>query len=178
MYDPEKMPLTAVLKEWLEAKEWEDEVEILNDGQSSRVSTSFSIEGQSHKCYLECEEARDSFEVYFYPPYSVPEARIKDAAVLLNRINCRLLQGRLVCSEGDLPGRIQFKNIVDVEGTELSVKQIGLMISTGLYAFEQFGGVMSAVALTKYPVDKIWQEFLDAEAEEEKKKENEGPKEL
>ena len=175
------MRLTAVLAAWLKEQEWKDEVEINEGRDFSRVATEIPIAEQDHRLYLECGEKEERFLVFFYSPLNVPASRIKDAAVLMNRINQRLPLGRVVTPDDGTPRPVQYKAVIDVEGSEFASEQITNMVASGISVFEDFGSVFGALAVTKQSADQIWDEFLKAEKEAEEQAEkasSEAPSEL
>ena len=174
----EDMPLTKSLKDWLTSKEWNDEIEIDEGRKASRVQTVVGIENQGHKLFLEVKEDTDRFSVYMYSPFNVSPAKMPEMARVLNRINISNALGRLACSDDDDANPVQFHSIVDVEGGALSVTQIDTMVSASIHAFERYGELLAAVALTKQSGNALWKSFLKEQAAASKVSEDAGPSEL
>jgi len=167
--DYHDMRLTGVLALWLKEQEWEDEVEIEDDRQFSRVRTHFDINDQAHRLFLECNERAERFFVYLYSPLKMPVSRIADTAIILNRINMRITLGRFACRDDGESQSVQFKSVIDVEGAEFATEQISNMASAAVEVFQHYGEVFTALALTKKLAKEIWDDFLNAEEEAEKR---------
>ena len=171
------MPLTEVVKEWMDSEDWKDEIEIKNGRKAARVVTNFSIHSQPHRVYLEVNEPLQFFEVYVYSVFHVPPARMPQITRVINRINYGLRTGRLACCDDEDANSVQFKCIIDVEGSRLGPSQVGRMLSAGIWTFEKYGPFLATIALTRVDENEAWVDFL----EEEKKQEEanaEGPAEL
>lgn len=180
MYDD--MPLTKVLKQWMDLEEWADEIEVNEFRNSSRVSTDFAINGQVYKAFIEVFELDERLSVYLYSPFLVPPPRAQEMARVVNRINMRLGLGRLGFDDDEDSNRIQFLATIDVEGGSLAVKQIGSMVGAAVGTFNPYGELLAAVALTKQSGDALWTSFLEeeaaAEAAQAKSEDESGPSEL
>jgi len=176
------MPLTAALKEWMDSEGWDDEIEVAEDRGFSRVATSFSINDQPHKTFLEVNEKIERFSVYIYSPVNVPPARMPEMVRILNRINMRIGLGRLGCHDDDDSNPVQFLARIDVEGGSLSPTQIETMVNAAVGTFNPYGQLLAAVALTKQSGDALWKSYLEdeaaAEAARAKAEDEAGPSEL
>jgi hypothetical protein len=168
------MPLTSVLKRWMDEMEWSDEIEVDEERRSARCSTQYSIVNQSHRLFLETDENKEWFSVFLYGPVNVPILRRSEVAEILNIINLCLGLGRLVFLLGDEPGPIQFLARVDVEGSELAPTQITNLLKAGLGTFETYGDLLAKVALTKLSVDELWSNFMEEEATKEAGEQQQG----
>jgi hypothetical protein len=123
----------------------------------NRPST-VDINNQVHRLFLDVNEEAEQFFVYLYGPITVPPARMQDTLRILNRVNTRLTLGRFVCLEETTA--IQYMASIDVEGSWLSVEQIGIMVDAASSTFGFYGEVLAAVALTKQSADALWNDFL------------------
>lgn len=177
-YEFHDMPLTQVMKKWMDSEGWDDEIELDESHTRSRVVTSFGVEGQSYRTFLEVSEKDETFFVYMYSPFSCPPARMGDMARILNRINMRLRLGRLGCHDDDDANPVQFKACVDVEGGTLAGGQIDTLLGSASASFRQYGQLIASVALTKFPEGDLWKSFLEDEAKQEADDEGSGPSEL
>ncbi len=157
------MRITTRLQEWLRNEEWEDDIEVDEGRKNSRVSTNITVNGQAHSLYLEVDEELDIFNLYMYGIASVPSSRTSETTIILNRINSRLILGRLTCAGDDETNPIQYKSAIDVEESDLSPKQVTNMLDCATHAFDEYGFILSQVALTKQSGDEIWSAFLAEE---------------
>jgi len=173
------MPLTAVLQQWLDAEEWQDEIEIDDDRKNSSLVTKFVINDQAHRLFLEAHEETKTFCVYLYSPFNVPPARIADMVRILNRINFSYAKaGRLACNDDKESNPVQFQRVIVVEGSSLVPKQIGVMASEAVDVFNVFGELLAAIALTKQPVEDLWSNHIEEMQKEEEAEQVQSPTEL
>ena len=157
------MRITTRLQEWLRNQEWEDDIEVDEGHKNSLVSTNIVVNGQGHRLYLEVDEELEIFKLFMYGIASVPISRTSETAIILNKINSRLNLGRLTCTGDDETNPIQYKSAIDVEESDLSPKQITNMLDCATLVFDEFGFILSQVALTKQSGDEIWLTFLEEE---------------
>ena len=59
------MKLADKVQDWLNKLEWEDKVVLDEENQSSSLNFTYSIKDQSFKVWVETDEERDFFKVYF-----------------------------------------------------------------------------------------------------------------
>lgn len=162
------MPITKVLKEWMVAKEWDDEIELSDNRRAARVLTSYDINNQSHRFFIDVDEDDQWFSVFMYSSFNVPITRITEMARTLNKINYAIqIVGRVACPDEDEPGPIQFRWTADLSNGSISKEQINYMVETPVGFFNFFGEVLASISLTKAPAEKLMAEFW-----EEKQKEN------
>lgn len=171
------MPLTSVLAKWMCAESWEDEIELSDERDFARVIAQIDVNNQGYRVFLEARETAERFYVFLYAPFSIPASREPDACIIINRVNQRLGLGRLVWLED---GRIQFRDAIDVEGSQLTAEQIGTMLGASCGTYRQYADLLCAVAFTKQPAEALWKQFI--EEEEARKQQNQdsedGPAEL
>lgn len=176
------MPLTKAVKAWMDSEGWDDDIQVGEDRSTSRVATSFEINDQPYRMFLEANEKDERFSVYLYSPFHVPPARMPEMSRLLNRINTRLGLGRLACHDDDESNPVQFLAVCDVEGGSLSAGQVGTMIAAAVATFRPYGELLAAAVFTKQQVDALWEEYLEdrekKEAEKVKQKKASVPPEL
>ena len=157
--DLTNMPITTVLRDWMISEDWKDEMEISEDGNNATVSTVFVINDQDHRLYLETDEKTDEFAIFLYSPFNIPAARRSEIFDIINRVHGKLRLGRFWCPTGDTARELQFKVVIDVEGSSISTKQIGVMLGSALQAFRQYGAVFARVAMTNEPAETAWNDF-------------------
>jgi len=177
--DLEGMPLAAVVQAWMDAEEWEDDLQISEDRSTSRVATQFGVDGQAYNLFIDTSEGDNVVEVYLYSPYKVPPARMEAVSRVLNRIHTRLNFGRLCCADDEDSNSVVFTDKVYVGDSKLSEAQITNMIRAATGTFASWGSLLAAVAMTKLPVEQLWKEHLaEMKAAREAAKAEEGPSEL
>jgi|GEM_PF-1535502 len=176
--DLKGMPLSAVVQAFMDQKGWEDEIEITEDRTHSTVETTIGINDQAHNLFIEVEEPAQRVHVYLYSPYKLPPRRVDAMVKILNRINNQLQLGRLTCNDGDDASPIQFMCGIDVEGGTLAAAQVDMMYGYGANAFQTWGELLAAVALTKRPAEELWSECLAEQEAAASAEEEEGPSEL
>lgn len=154
------MPITTVLRNWMISEDWQDKIEISEDGNNATVSTVFVINDQDHRLFLETNEKSDELSVFLYSPFNIPAARRLAIVDIINRVHGRLRLGRFWCPTGEKPRELQFKVVIDVEGSSLSTEQVGIMLESAIHAFRQYGPVFARIALTSEVADSAWNDFL------------------
>jgi hypothetical protein len=65
------MKLAEKVQEWLSHLQWNDELTLDEENQTSSVSFYYSIKNQSFKVWVETDEKRDVLEIYFYAPFNL-----------------------------------------------------------------------------------------------------------
>lgn len=175
--DFQNMPITKVVKAWMDSKEWDDEIEISDDRTSSTVATRFSINDQGYPLYLETREKAEIFAVYLYTPFKVPVPRIRDMAVIVNRINDAIGLGRLSVADKGEAAEVRYIGKIDVEGGTLAPQQVGTLVDASVNIMSQHAELLAAVALTKQPIDQLWTSFLE-DMEKKEAEDESGPTEL
>lgn len=166
------MRLADKVQEWLDAKEWEDEIRKDEDEQTSVMSTLFEIHEQTFNLYVETDEKRDWIKLFFYAPVKVKENKRSECAELFNFISSRFSIGSLHFTDD---GRIRFRHIVDFENTEPSVQAINNMLNSATAIFEEWFEAISSVALTKMTAQQV---IDDLEKSQEEEKDEEVPEEI
>jgi len=161
-------PITEIVKAWLDENDWTYDLDITDDESSSRIKASVQIASQDFVVCIDVDEDDEQVEVLFFTPFNVPVDRIEEMAVVLNWINNADRVGRMIVPVTAQPMPIQWKAIIDVEGSELSPTQVGTIISAAAVLFEAYTETISSVALTKRTADdaiKDWEGDHTAEPE-------------
>ena len=65
------MKLAEKVQEWLSHLQWNDELTLDEENQTSSVSFYYSIKNRSFKVWVETDEQRDVLEIYFYAPFNL-----------------------------------------------------------------------------------------------------------
>lgn len=156
------MPLTAVVAQFLNNEEWEDEISVSEDRLRATVSTTIGIQSQPYRLFFEIYEDDQRVSVFLYSPFTVPPERAAAMARILNRINFQLTFGRLAFQDEGEAEPIQFLAVIDADSSSLSVQQVSILLSF-CFSMDRFHELLSAVAMTKIPEDQLWKEHLDRE---------------
>lgn len=140
--------LEATMKDW----EWEDEVETNEDTSAHTVATSYQIDGNSYRMFLEGHDDAQLIKMYLYSPLSIPDKRQKDACIVLNRLNKNVYSGHL-----DLAGdNVRYIHVVDVEGCQPEVQLVTNMRAAAGGAFRpDVTQALGALAFTKLSAEDI-----------------------
>ena len=141
------MKLAEKVQEWLSHLQWNDELTLDEENQTSSVSFYYSIKNQSFKVWVETDEKRDVLEIYFYAPFNGLSNKLTDCAILFNYINACNKWGAIVCT--DTKGTIRWRHSIDFEGTDPSIASIDNAFNVGSNLFEYWFDEISSVALTK-----------------------------
>ena len=91
------MKLAEKVQEWLSHLQWNDEITLDEENQTSSVSFYYSIKNQSFKVWVETDEQRDVLEIYFYTPFNGLSNKLTDCAILFNHINACNKWGAIQC---------------------------------------------------------------------------------
>jgi hypothetical protein len=177
--DLTNMPIITVLRDWMISEDWKDEIEISEDGNNATVSTIYLINDQDHRLYLETDEKSDEFAIFLYSPFNIPVARRSEILDVLNRVHGKMRLGRFCCPTGEKARELQFKVVIDVEGSSISTKQIDVMLGSALNGFRSYGPVFARVAMTNEPAETAWSDFEAAQKSMQEDDEEElGPMQL
>ena len=141
------MKLAEKVQEWLSHLQWNDEITLDEENQTSSVSFYYSIKNQSFKVWVETDEKRDVLEIYFYAPFNGLSNKLTDCAILFNHINACNKWGAIACT--DTKGTIRWRHSIDFEGTDPSIASIDNAFNVGSNLFEHWFDEITTVALTK-----------------------------
>ena len=176
--DISKMKLTSVLKKWVDQEEWKGEIQIDDEGRGALADGKVGINNQGHRLILQTDEQGEVFTVTLLSPFNVPPARMGDMSRILNRLNVSARFGRFYCWDDEEPNPVTFQHAIDVEGSELVPKQISNMMDAAMSSFALYEELLAAVALTKQPIDALWDNFLEEQEKRAKASDESGPSEL
>lgn len=170
--------LAAAVKKWMEGEGWEDEVEISDDGTSSRVTTGFNINDQTYKLFIETDEKGSQIFVYLYTPYKVPPAKMPEMARLLNMVNSAFNAGRLACYDDEDSNSVQFLWKIPVRDSELTPEEVGAMVYAGVQVYEMYGSLLAQCVFSNQTAKQLWAEHLKERETAQQQSSSEGPSEL
>ncbi len=141
------MKLAGKVQEWLNHLEWNDEINLDEENQTSSVSFYYSIKNQSFKVWIETDEKRDVLKFYFYAPFNALANKLNDCETLFNYINACSKWGAITCT--DTQGTIRWRHCIDFEGTDPSIATINNAFNVGNHLFEHWFDEITTTALTK-----------------------------
>ncbi len=170
--------LAAAVKSWMEGEGWEDEVEVADDGTSSRVTTGFNINDQSYKLYIETDEESSQIFVYMYSPYKVPPAKMPEMARLLNMVNCVFNAGRLACFDDEDSNPVQFLWKIPVRDSDLTPEEVGAMVYAGVQVYDIYGSLLAQCIFSNKTAKQLWDEFQAERKAAQEQSSSQGPSEL
>ena len=165
-----------VLQEFLDGREWEDEIRVNEENQSVQVVCSVDFgEYKDGRLFIDASDTNSMYGVFFYYPFKCKESKFTEMCVLLNRIHNLHPYGRYELLTSD--GGIRWMQNVDFEGAEPSGQSIELMVGPGWQALSYWAETIAAVALTKVSAEEAYQQLVESEANG-MGDDAEGPKEL
>src|SRR6516165_7126576 len=153
------MPLTSVLKEWMELNEWADPIELNGERSRSQVSTHYTINGQPHRLYFDVDEEARLMTITLYTVFNVPAHRMGEIARILNRINAGTVVSKYSCWDDGEPNPIRLGVAIDIDKGNLDVSQIQSMLGAAGATMDRYGELLATVALTQQSANLIWQDF-------------------
>lgn len=162
-----------VLQEFLDAREWEDEIDVDSENNAVRLATGVDFgEHKDGRLYIEASDENSRYAVYFYLPFKCKESKFAEMCVLLNTLNNKHQYGRFELTE---IGQVRWMQKVDFEGVEPNAWSIELMVGPGWDAMAYFADTFAAVALTKATAEEAIQQLME---EENNSNDSDGPTEL
>lgn len=168
------MNYTKVMKEFLEAREWTDDLEIDPNTSVVSLGTGINIGSQSGRLIIEANNRTCIVEVFIYYELKCKEAKRPQMVSLLNGIHQRWSFGRFVVFP---EGHIRWQHRVDFEDANPSGKSINNIVQPGWDAVGFFADAISAVALTKQTAEEALSEY-DAAQLDSSASDVEAPSEL
>lgn len=162
-----------VLQEFLDAREWEDEIDV--DTENNSVQLAVGVNFGEHKdgqLYIDASDENSMYGVFFYFPFKCKESKFAEMCVLLNTLNNKHQYGRFELTE---IGQVRWMQKVDFEGVKPNARSIELMVGPGWDAMAYFADAVAAVALTKATAEEAIQQLMEAE---NKSSDSDGPTEL
>lgn len=147
------MKLADKVQDWLNKLEWEDKIVLDEENQTSSLNFTYSIKDQSFKAWVETDEERDVFKVYFYAPFNALSTKHTECAVLFNYINAISDWGSI--SLLDTKGTIRWRYVIDFEDTTPSVSAINNAFMVGANLLGTWFDEITEVALTKASAQEI-----------------------
>lgn len=163
-----------VLKEFIDAREWSDELEVNPETSQVCLSTGINIGSQSGRLIIEADGKTAILDVFIYYELKCKESKLEQMALLLNGIHQRWAYGRFVVFP---QGQIRWQHRVDFEAGNPTGKTVNNMVQPGWDAVGLFADVISAVALTKQTAEEALAEHDEAQSDGDEP-DGEAPSEL
>ena len=157
---PEDMLLTQYLQSWLSEIEWNDEIRIDEENQTSHLSSSYKPDEHAYDLFVDINESKSLISVYLYSSVVVPESRFPELSMLFSHINNRLHIGRFTC----LPGRkVQFGVSCDVEGCDIGYPLLSNMLNAAATAMDLWASEIGLVVFSSMTAADVL-EVVDLQA--------------
>lgn len=134
------------IQAWLDFREWDDEIELDEENDASRLTFNYEISDQAFDVYIETDGNSDTIQVFIYAPFNVLPAKSDEFNALLATMNVDIWSGAFIKTTD---GRICWRHIVNFADTDPSVKTINNMFRYGAEVFANWFETISTVALTK-----------------------------
>ena len=139
------MRLVSKIKEWLNSLNWNNEIYIDKETQTTFVSFPYQINDQSYDVIIESEEASDTIKIYIYAPFRVISTKITETTLALNHINTSILKGAFYV----LPDhKVCWRDTVNFTETDPSIKTINNLLEYGVEVYQNWSKEISEVALS------------------------------
>lgn len=148
-----------ILKDFLDAREWTDELEVDQATLQVSLGTGIDIGSQSGRLIIEADCKSAVIDVYIYYELKCKEAKLDQLTLLLNGIHQRWAYGRFVVFPS---GQIRWQHRVDFEDASPTGNSINNIVRPGWEAVGMFADVISAVALTKQTAEEALAEYDEA----------------
>ncbi len=148
------MRLADKVQEWLNEREWDEEIILDEENETSSVNFRYIIKDQSVEIFIETDEKLDLLKFYFYAPFNALPQKFIDCAVLFNHINAFYRGGSITL---DYDGNIRWCYFIGFQETDPSIRTISNAFNAGGQLFDEWFDEISEVALTK----TTWQEMMD-----------------
>lgn len=151
------MSLLQILESFVEEKEWDDEVESIDESGTCRISTELEIAGQDFELVVYGEEDSERLILYLMPPFRALDTKLLECCQLFNYLNDRYLYaGMLSLDKG---GRIMYKNVLDTDDIDPVPALIHNMLKSGWSLFTTHIEAIAAVAVTTKRFDEVLAEY-------------------
>ena len=174
MSEEKKLKYQVVLEEFLELREWSDELTVDPENGTTMLDTGITVGGQSGRLIIEARDETDVVDAFIYYQFKGKASKTEQIVLLFNGIHLRFPFGRF---EMTPEGSIRWRDRVDFEGSQPSGLSIERLISPGWRVTADFAESIAAVSLTKMTAEEALDEFdaaQEAASEDEGEGEDEG----
>ena len=161
--------LGNAVQQFLDLRDWTDEIEDNEDKGSSRLKTGLVVDGQSCRLFIDTFEQTDSISLYLYPPFRMKLSNYAEACMLVNAINYGLRVARFEIDPSD--GELRLVVAVDLHGAEVGGAFVDGMLGAASWTLDRWMVALAAVGVTGrkavevLEADKREHEEEEAEAE-------------
>lgn len=151
MTDKQKLvDFVEPVQEFLDTREWVDELSVDNGEKTVNLVTGVSFSGQNGgKLYIEGWMATGILQVTFYLPFNCRESKLNEMAILINEIHNLNSYGRFQCLPNKADRRIRWIHRVDFEGMQPRGIAINNIVGPGWNLCDHYFEAIAAVAMTK-----------------------------
>jgi hypothetical protein len=160
----EERSLSAMMQSFLIKENWSG-IRISVDPDDPSISScaiNLSLLNQIFPTWFEIDEELSLFQIFVYSPILIPHHRFQETVELINLINIELRLGRLAVlpdPDDGRPSQVQFRIGIDVEGGNLSLKQMETMLEAATFAYERYQVPLAEIIASRHPALRIWKEF-------------------
>ena len=148
----EESSLINIVEAFFSESDWK----FVLDGNTIHLIAESEHNGNLH-CLLRAEDETEQMVLYSYAPLKVPYANRITMAEYLTRANYGLRLGNFEMDFSD--GELRYKTSVDVEGGELTVRMVGIMVYANLNCMSKYLPGVMKVLQTEAPIANIIQEI-------------------
>lgn len=151
------MSLLQILESFVEEKEWDDEVDSIDESGTCRMSTRLEIANQVFELDIYDEDESERLTLCLMPPFRALEAKLLDCCQLFNYLNDGYLYpGRISLDKG---GRIMYKDVLDTDDIDPVPALIHNMLKSGRSLFTSHIEAIATVAVTGKRFDEVLAEY-------------------
>jgi hypothetical protein len=152
------------LQEFLEIREWEDEIEFNENTEQWYVGTGVRIGEHSAKLFVEGRDSTGIVGIFFYFETKCKETKADEMAKLLNWVNYSSFMGNFECVPD---GSVRWKLKMDCENAELTGLGLSQNVQHGWDVAEKYRDAILAVAFTKTSAEEAIAEFESANEDDD-----------
>src|ERR1700721_4242595 len=152
------MQLKDVLQQFLDSREWKDEIEHDDSDNTDFFSTRYGIDGQTYILQLTADQDDQIIRVMMVSPIKVPQPRRTEAAVVVNGLNSRFGFGNLGVNDD---GTIYYRWAMDVGGATAAPQQFANMVVMAASVFENMSAAIGAGAFSKQSGVEILKDYQE-----------------
>lgn len=152
-----------IFAEFLECRNWSDEIEVDPDTRGRTIVTGVSIQQQQGMLIVEGKNDTAVLGIFLYLKITCRENKLKQMAQLFNWINPRILVGAFECLDD---GRMRWKFTLDCENSDIHGSSVSINLQHGWNSFDEFLEPILAVALTKTSCEEAVADHLTPGSDE------------
>jgi len=151
----------STIQDFLNIREWEDEIEFNADTDQWYVTTGVSISEHSGRLIVEGRDSTGILGIYFYFATTCKDVKFDEMSKLLNWINHSSFMGNFECL---LSGQVRWKLKFDCENAALNGAGLSQNVQHGWDIAGTYADAIMSVAFTKTSADEAIAEFNELHA--------------